>query len=81
MGPISKGSGDCNIEGQKAARLTDTGIHQSVCCGPNTYRIMKGSSTVYINDKPAARVGDTTLHCDMVNGAIIKGAGKTTIGG
>jgi len=82
IGPIQKGSSDCTIEGQKAARVTDTGMHdQAVCCGPNTYKIMKGSSSVYINDLNAARKGDQTMHCEVAVGAIIKGAGTVTIGG
>lgn len=78
-GPATSGSSDVNINGLKALRLGDSGVHSN-CCGSNTWKCSKGSSSVFINGKPAARLGDTTNHCGGT-GHIITGSNNVFIGG
>lgn len=77
-GPAVTGSPNVNINGLKALRLGDEGVH-SQCCGPNTWECIEGSHTVFINGKPAVRFGDKTQHCGGI-GKIITGSDNVFIG-
>ena len=78
-GPAIDGSPDVNINGLKALRLGDPGIH-GACCGSNTWVCSQGSLTVFINGKPAVRLGDKTTHCGGT-GKIITASDNVNIGG
>lgn len=62
IGPITTGSGNVFVNGRKAARVGDKGVH-AACCGPNSFEIASGDPDVLINGRSAARVGSTTRHC------------------
>ncbi len=61
-GPATAGSANVLINGRRALRIEDTGIHAS-CCGPNEWAAVGGAPRVLINDRPAHRLGDATRHC------------------
>lgn len=75
--PIVSASGNVNINGRGAARLTDAlAVH---CCGPSCHdgKIAVGSGTVFVNGKPLARIGDD-VNCGSV---IAQGSGNVFAGG
>lgn len=79
VGPGIEGSPDVLVNGMRALRVGDPGVHSS-CCGPNTWVAAKGSSTVFINNLAAHRVGDLTTHCGGA-GTLIKGSENVDVGG
>ena len=79
VGPAVDGSPDVLVNGLKALRIGDPGVHSS-CCGPNTWIAAEGSQTVYINGIQAHRLGDQTTHCGGT-GALIVGSDDVIVGG
>lgn len=79
VGPAVGASGNVNVNGRGAVRVTDQGKHVA-CCGPNTWVAAKGSGSVFINKLPAHRLGDTDTHCGGV-GQMIEGSNNVMVGG
>jgi uncharacterized Zn-binding protein involved in type VI secretion len=79
IGPAVKGSGNVNVNGRPALRVTDNGTH-SGCCGPNTWIAQVGSGTVMINNLPAHRLNDMDMHCGGV-GKMVEGSDNVITGG
>lgn len=77
-GPAVSGSPNVNINGLKALRVGDNGVH-SACCGSNTWVASEGSDTVFVNGKPLVRFGDKTNHCGGI-GKIITGSDNVFVG-
>jgi uncharacterized Zn-binding protein involved in type VI secretion len=61
-GPVTTGSSNVFVNGKRAARVGDVGVH-AACCGPNRFEIVSGDPSVLINGKSAARMGSVTRHC------------------
>ncbi len=77
-GPATEGASDVIINGKRAVRKGDSGIHKA-CCGANRWTANGGSATVTINGKPAFRLTDGTDHCGG-KGTLIQGSGNVIVG-
>lgn len=78
IGPAISGSGNVNINGRPALRVTDKGMH-AACCGSNTWEAVKGAPGVFINGKAAHRLGDANQHCGG-QGKLVEGSSNVNIG-
>ena len=67
---ITGGSPNVFINGRKAVRLGDLGLH-SACCGPNIFTHIQASTNVFVNSKGLVKLGDKTRHCGGI-GAVIE---------
>jgi uncharacterized Zn-binding protein involved in type VI secretion len=79
VGPATNGSPDVFVNGMKAMRLGDPGVHV-LCCDGNKWKTSAGSGTVFINGKKAVRIGDATKHCGG-DGKVILGSPNVITGG
>ena len=61
-GPASTGSTNVLVNGRRALRIEDTGVH-ATCCSAGEWVAVGGAPSVLINDRPAHRSGDATRHC------------------
>jgi putative chitinase len=77
-GPATEGSPNVFINGKKALRKGDKGVH-STCCGKNEWAAKKGSPVVFINGISAIRIGDGAAHCGGM-GNLIEGSENVFIG-
>lgn len=77
-GPATSGSADVLIDGRRALRAEDTGLHES-CCGSGEWTAVGGAPRVLINNRLAHRTGDITVHCGGL-GKLITGSQFVHIG-
>jgi uncharacterized Zn-binding protein involved in type VI secretion len=77
-GRQTTGSSKVFFQGQKAARVGDSGTTSCPCCG-GPYRNTKGSKKVFIQGRAAARVGDEVDYHGQGKGTLISGASKVFI--
>lgn len=78
IGPAVSASVNILINGRRALRVGDDGVHGG-CCDTNSWQAARGAATVLVNNRPAHRVGDADQSCGG-SGQMVQGSANVLIG-